>query len=121
MALKDTNFRVLDNTGVKNVKCIYVYDDKIIQPGSVILVTIKYVLPHRKLKKGQLYKAVVVRLCKFVRRLDMLFNVKYYTNGVVLLKKTEMVPIGTRINGSVFFEVRLKGFLRIGVLSSFLL
>jgi large subunit ribosomal protein L14 len=121
MALKNTSFKVLDNTGVKYVKCIYVYDDKIIQPGSVILVTLKNVVPHRKLKKGQLYKAVVVRLSKIVRRRDMFFNVKYYVNSVVLLKKTEMVPIGTRINGSVFFEVRLKGFFRIGVLSSFLL
>lgn len=114
-------FKVSDNTGIKSVKCIHMYNCNVIKPGSVILVTIKNVLPHRKFKKGQLYKAVVVRLRRLISRKNMLLNVKYYFNSVVLLKKTEMVPVGTRIRGSVFFEVRLKGFLRIVVLSAFLL
>ena len=119
MAFKNTKFTCIDNTGVVLVKCIQVYDTKIIQPGSVILVTIKKVFPHRKVIKGQLYKAVVVRLCRNIKRFSGIC-VNYSTNDVVLLKKGDLVPLGTRINGSVFFEIRIRGFMKIVMLSSFL-
>ena len=120
MAFRDSYFTLLDNTGAKIVKCIYSYESKIIKPGGIILVTVKQVLPHRKVKKGQLFKAVVVRLCKTTKRLNGLC-VKYYENSVVLLKKTELVPLGTRIFGSVFIEIRRKGFMKIITLSAFTL
>lgn len=120
MAFKDSFFFCNDNTGVKLVKCIQVYSKKIIEPGSIILVTIKKVLPHRKLKKGQIFKAVVVRLVKKINRIYN-FQIKYFSNSIVLLKKTEIVPIGSRIYGSVYFEIRIKGFMKIISLSSFLL
>jgi large subunit ribosomal protein L14 len=119
MAFKDTFFLLNDNTGAKLVKCIYVYDKKDIEPASVILVTLKKVLPGRKVKKGQLYKAVVVRLNKKIVRSSGLV-VKYFNNCVILLKKTELVPLGTRIFGSVYLELRLKGFMKVVSLSLFL-
>lgn len=119
MAFKNTTFFCLDNTGVKKVKCIKVYSKDIIEPGALILVTLKDVMPHRKVKKGQLYKAVVVRLKKSFSRIYN-FNVFYFTNSIVLLKKNELVPLGTRIYGSVYFEIRSKGYMKIVLLSSFL-
>jgi large subunit ribosomal protein L14 len=119
MAFKDTFFLLNDNTGAKLVKCIYVYDKKVIGPASLILVTLKKVVPGRKIKKGQLYKAVVVRLKQKVVRSSGLM-VKYFVNSVVLLKKTELVPLGTRIFGSVYLELRLKGFMKIVILSTYL-
>lgn len=86
MAFKTSIFSCIDNTGVSFVKCIYVYSNKNVKPGSIILVSLKNVLPHRKVKKGQLYKAVVVRLKKPVKRFYNLI-IYYYINAVVLLKK----------------------------------
>lgn len=120
MAFKDTFFLVNDNTGAKLVKCIYVYEKKVIEPASIILVTLKKVLPNRKVKKGQLYKAVVVRLNKRIVRSSGLV-VKYFVNSVVLLKKMELVPLGTRIFGSVYLELRLRGFMKIVTLSSYII
>ncbi len=120
MSFKGTNFFCVDNTGVRRVKCIYVYGRKTVLPGSIILVTIKDVLPNRKVSKGQLYKAVVVRLnCNILRWSGV--SVRYYENNVVILKKNEMVPMGTRIFGSVYFELRLKGFMKVVSLSPFLI
>jgi len=119
MAFKNTSFLCNDNTGVQKVKCIKVYKKDDIVPGSIILVSVKKVLPWRKIKKGQLYKAVVVRLKKsYLRFLN--FNIKYYINAVILLKKNELIPLGTRIHGSVYFEIRLCGFMKIVTLSTFL-
>lgn len=119
MAFKGTKFMCIDNTGVKMVKCIQVYDSYLVKPGSILLVTIKKVLPFKKLKKGQLYKALVVRLCFYRREFGVI--IKYLKNCIVLLKKTELVPIGTRIKGSVMFEIRLKGFMKVVLLSQFLI
>lgn len=120
MAFKDTFLFCVDNSGVVLVKCIKVYKQFLISPGSLILVTLKKVLPNRKVKSGQLYKAVVVRMVKPFTRFDSM-SVRYFVNAVVLLKKNELVPLGTRIYGSVFFEIRKKGFLKIASLSLFLL
>lgn len=120
MAFKNSQFRCLDNTGVLIVKCIYVYSNKTSKPGSIILVSLKKVLPHKKIKKGQLYKAVIIRLKKPVIRFYNLV-IYYYTNAIVLLKKNELVPLGTRIFGSVYFELRLFGFMKIVTLSTFLI
>ncbi len=120
MGLKLAKFKCLDNTGVQLVKCIHLYKLRVVQPCSIILITIKKVLPHRKLTKGQVFKAVVVRLLKKTQRISGI-TVCYNQNSVVLLKKNELIPIGTRIYGSVFFENRIYGFMKIVTLSSFLL
>lgn len=119
MAFRDSFFNCLDNTGVKKVKCLKIYKRNISYPSALVLVTLKKVLPHRKVKKGQLYKGVVVRLVKSYLRFDASM-VKYYVNSIIILKKNELVPLGTRIYGSVFYEVRLKGFMKIVTLSLFL-
>lgn len=119
MAFKFTKFDCVDNTGVQFVKTIHVYKSPIIKPCSIILVSIKKVLPNKKLKKGQIYKAVVVRLARKVQRLSGI-TVNYRQNGIVLLKKNELLPVGTRIFGSVYFENRVYGFMKIVSLSSFL-
>lgn len=120
MAFKDTIFVCNDNTGVLKAKCIKVYFKPIIEPGSLILVSLKKVLPFRKIKKGQLHKAVVVRMKKPLMRLYNL-QIVYYVNAIVLLKKNELIPLGTRVYGSVYFELRLKGFMKVISLSTFVI
>jgi len=41
MCFKDTKLFVLDNTGVLKIKCLHVFKNKIIKPGSVLTGVIK--------------------------------------------------------------------------------
>src|SRR5690349_12890133 len=113
MAFRNTYFLVVDNTGALLVKCLTVYHKlSVIRPGSLILVTIKKVLANKAVHKGQIFKAVVVRLKqKHIRFYKIMVN--YFINAVVLLKKTELIPLGTRIYGSVYMELRINGFMKI--------
>jgi large subunit ribosomal protein L14 len=116
--MKGMKFFNFDNTGVSYIKCVHIYGTLGLIPSSIILCTIRKVIPLKKIKKGQLFKGVVVRLCKIYKRKSGIC-VNYYTNGVVLLKKIDPVPIGTRVFGSVYIEIRKKGFMKIISLSSF--
>lgn len=120
MSYKDSKFKVLDNTGVKKVRCLHVFKTKQAQPSSIVTVVVKNVLPKRKIKKGQICRAVIVRLKRKVLRYSG-YSCMFDNNYVVLLKKTENVPLGTRVSGCVFYELRLNGFLKIVSLSSYLI
>jgi large subunit ribosomal protein L14 len=121
MVFKDSLFNILDNTGAKKCRILSIYKTKFnIYPGSIVTVVIKTMVPHKKLKKGQICKAVVVRLKKSSKKFNYI-SLNYFFNAVVLLKKTEMVPLGSRIFGSVFFYLRKFKFLKIITLASFLL
>lgn len=118
--MKNMKFFCLDNTAVKEVKCIRIFYDKYIKPGSLLLVVLRKVKVNKKLKKSQIYRAIVVRLCKKIRRF-FAFNISYNINGIILFKKHELMPLGTRIYGSVFFEIRLLGFMKIITLAAYTL
>jgi len=62
-------------------------------------------------KKGDIYRALIVRSAKEAKRSDG-STIKFDKNAVVLVNKTKE-PIGTRIFGPVAREVRTKGFMRI--------
>ncbi len=111
---------VADNSGARLVKCIEIYKRKVAKPGNLLIVTVKKVFPGKKIKKGLVCKAVAVRFKKNFKRGSQ-YTVKYNQNSVVLLKKGDNVPMGTRVNGSVFFELRKEGFLKIVSLASSLI
>lgn len=119
MALKDTYFYVLDNTGAQLVKCIHIFKSRTVKPASLMIVVIKKCLVQRKIKKGLVVRAVSVRLAKPI--LQYTGNISFYVqNAVVLLKKNEYVPSGTRIFGSIFYELRKSGFMKIISLAAFM-
>lgn len=118
MALKGMYFKCIDNTGVHLVKCIHVYNNWYIKPANIILVTVKKVLPYRKIKKGHIYKAVVVSLRKIIYRFYGV-TVKFKQNSIIILKKTDLVPLASRVNGLVFFELRLVGFVKVCLISKY--
>ena len=60
--------------------------------------------PRGRVKKGEIYFAVIVRTAKGVRRPDHSL-VKFDSNAVVLLN-AKQEPIGTRIFGPVTRELR---------------
>lgn len=121
MSYKESKFYILDNTGVKKVKCLKIYKSKKAKGGSFVTVVVKKVIPFKKIKKGQICRAIVVRLKSYIKRICGNYKIKFDKNYVVLLKKNDNLPLGTRIIGPVLYEIRKKGLLKIVSLASYLI
>ncbi|KAB2308558.1 50S ribosomal protein L14 [Betaproteobacteria bacterium SCN2] len=105
---------VADNTGARTVMCIKVLGGshrRYAGIGDIIKVSIKDAAPRGRVKKGDVYNAVVVRTAKGVRRPDGSL-VKFDGNAAVLLNN-KLEPIGTRIFGPVTRELRTEKFMKI--------
>lgn len=105
---------VADNSGARSVMCIKVLGGskrRYASIGDVIKVSIKEAIPRGKVKKGDVYDAVVVRTAKGVRRPDGSL-IRFDKNAVVLLNN-QLQPIGTRIFGPVTRELRSENFMKI--------
>mgnify|MGYP005632712035 CR=1 FL=1 len=103
-----------DNSGAKRVQCIKVLGGskrRYAAIGDVIKVSVKDAIPRGKVKKGEIYNAVVVRTAKGVRRNDGSL-IRFDGNAAVLLN-TRLEPVGTRIFGPVTRELRNKQFMKI--------
>ena len=114
MIQTETRMGVADNSGAKVVSCIKVLGGsrrRYASLGDVIIVTVKEALPHAKVKKGDVLRAVVVRTSKEVGRQDGTY-IKFDDNSAVLIN-AQREPIGTRIFGPVARELRGKNFMRI--------
>ncbi len=105
---------VADNSGAKKVACIKVLGGsrrRYASVGDIIVVSVKEAMPHSKVKKGQVMKAVIVRTKKEVVRPEGSY-IKFDNNSAVLLT-AQLEPVGTRIFGPVARELRLKNFMKI--------
>ena len=109
-----TQMTVADNSGAKKVSCIRVLGGtrrRYAHVGDIIVVSVKEALPHSKVKKGDVMRAVVVRTVKETRRADGSY-IKFDDNSAVLINPA-CDPIGTRIFGPVARELRAKRFMKI--------
>ena len=114
MIQMQTNLSVADNSGAKSVMCIKVLGGshrRYAGIGDVIKVTVKDAIPRGKVKKGDVFNAVVVRTRKGVRRPDGSL-IRFDGNAAVLLNN-QLQPIGTRIFGPVTRELRGERFMKI--------
>jgi large subunit ribosomal protein L14 len=114
MIQMQSRLEVADNTGAREVMCIKVLGGsrrRYAGIGDIIKVSIKDAAPRSRVKKGDVYTAVVVRTAKGVRRPDGSL-VKFDGNAAVLLNN-KMEPIGTRIFGPVTRELRSERFMKI--------
>jgi large subunit ribosomal protein L14 len=114
MIQTESRLEVADNTGAREVLCIKVLGGskrRYAGIGDVIKVTVKSAAPRGRVKKGEIYNAVVVRTAKCVRRQDGSL-VKFDGNAAVLLN-AKLEPIGTRIFGPVTRELRTERFMKI--------
>lgn len=109
-----TMLKVADNSGAKRVMCIKVLGGsrrRYAGIGDIIVVSVKEALPNAKVNKGDVKKAVVVRVKKEMRRPDGSY-IKFDENSAVLLNDAKE-PIGTRIFGPVARELRSRNFMKI--------
>ena len=105
---------VADNSGARRVQCIKVLGGskrRYAGIGDVIKVSIKEAIPNSRVKKGEMFSALVVRTRKGVRRPDGSL-IRFDRNAAVLLNP-QLQPIGTRIFGPVTRELRSERFMRI--------
>ena len=114
MIQMQSHLDVADNSGARRVMCIKVLGGskrRYAGVGDVIRVSIKDAIPRGKVKKGEVYRAVVVRTVHGVRRSDG-SKIRFDSNAVVLLNN-QGAPIGTRIFGPVTRELRAKNHMKI--------
>ena len=114
MIQMQTTLAAADNSGARELMCIKVLGGskrRYAGIGDVIKVSIRDAIPRGKVKKGEVYDAVVVRTKKGVRRADGSL-IRFDGNAAVLLNN-KLEPIGTRIFGPVTRELRAKNHMKI--------
>ena len=114
MIQMQSNLSVADNSGARRVQCIKVLGGskrRYAGVGDSIKVSIKEAIPNSRVKKGDVYQAVVVRTKHGVRRTDG-SRIRFDSNAAVLLN-AQFQPVGTRIFGPVTRELRSERFMRI--------
>ena len=114
MIQMQTTLEAADNSGARRLQCIKVLGGshrRYARIGDVIKVSVKDAIPRGKVKKGEIYNAVVVRTAKGVRRPDGSL-IRFDNNAAVLLNN-QLQPIGTRIFGPVTRELRTERFMKI--------
>ncbi|WP_342227273.1 50S ribosomal protein L14 [Rickettsiella endosymbiont of Rhagonycha lignosa] len=119
MIQMQTQLAVADNSGARSVMCIKVLGGskrRYAGVGDVIRVSVKDAVPRGKVKKGEVWHAVVVRTKKRVRRGDGSV-IRFDSNAVILLTAQHQ-PLGTRVFGPVPRELRTERFMKIISLAS---
>ena len=114
MIQTESRLKVADNTGAQELLTIRVLGGssrRYAGLGDVIVATVKDAIPGGNVKKGDVVKAVVVRVVKQTRRPDGSY-IKFDENAAVILKN-DGEPRGTRIFGPVGRELRDKKFMKI--------
>ena len=114
MIQMQTNLDVADNSGARRVMCIKVLGGskrKYATIGDVIVVSVKEAIPRGRVKKGEVMKAVVVRIRKDIKRADCSV-IRFDRNAAVLIN-AQSEPVGTRIFGPVPRELRAKNHMKI--------
>lgn len=109
-----TNLQVADNSGARKIRCMQVMGGskrRYARLGDIITASVREALPNAAIKKGDVVKAVVVRIVHDTRRPDGTV-IRFDTNAAVLINQNKE-PRGTRIFGPVPRELREKGFMRI--------
>lgn len=114
MIQQETRLKVADNSGARELLCIRVVGGhyrRYASVGDVITATVKSAQPGGQVKRGEVVKAVVVRVAKEYRRPDG-SNIRFDDNAAVLINNQNN-PRGTRIFGPVARELRERNFMKI--------
>lgn len=109
-----SRLKVADNSGAKVIRVIQVMGSskrRYAGLGDIVTASVKEAIPNSNIKKGDVVKAVIVRMRRDTQRPDGT-SIRFDSNAAVILNK-QMEPVGTRVFGPVARELREKGFMRI--------
>ncbi len=115
MIQQETRLKVADNSGAREILCIRVLGGtgrRYASVGDIIVATVKEAQPNSNVKKGDVVRAVVVRVAKPLQRPDG-STIRFDENAAVILSDKEGNPRGTRIFGPVARELRDRQYMRI--------
>ncbi len=115
MIQQETRLVVADNTGARELLCIHIMGGSTRRygyVGDVIVAAVKQATPNGSVKKGEVVRAVIVRVAKEYDRPDGSY-IKFDDNAAVIIDPESNNPKGTRIFGPVARELRDKGFMKI--------
>jgi len=110
-----SRLKVADNTGARQIMCIQVVGGsgrRYARVGDIIVATVKQAVPGGSVKKGEVVRAVVVRVAKTYGRPDG-SHIRFDDNAAVILADQYNNPKGTRIFGPVARELRERNFMKI--------
>ncbi len=110
-----SRLKVADNSGAKNIMCIQVAGGtgrRYASVGDIIVASVKQAQPNANVKKGEVVRAVVVRVAKQYGRPDGSF-IRFDDNAAVILDSKSQNPRGTRIFGPVARELRERNYMKI--------
>lgn len=105
---------VADNSGARKLQCFHVkggHHHRFAALGDIVVCSVRDALPNGAIKKGDVVRAVVVRVVNHSRRMDGSY-VRFDDNAVCLIDDNNE-PKGTRVFGPVARELRDKDFLKI--------
>ena len=110
-----SRLKVADNSGAKSIMCIQVSGGtgrRYASVGDTIVASVKQAQPNANVKKGDVVRAVVVRVAKQYGRPDGSF-IRFDENAAVILDQKTQNPRGTRIFGPVARELRERNYMKI--------
>jgi len=114
MIQERTILNVADNSGARKIRVFRVSGStrrRYARLGDTIVASVQDAIPHGAIKKGEVVKAVIVRMVRELRRPDGTY-IKFDDNAAVVIdEKGE--PKGTRIFGPVARELRERNYLKI--------
>ncbi len=115
MIQTESRLKVTDNSGAQEILVIRILGGskrRYGHVGDIVVGTVKSAAASGNIKKGQIVRAVVVRVAKEYRRSDGSY-IKFDENAAVILGEDMTNPRGTRVFGPVARELRDKGFMKI--------
>ena len=113
-----SRLKVADNSGARQIMCVNVLGGsrrRYAHLGDVIVCSVKRAMPGGGVKKGDVVRAVVVRVVASYKRRDGSY-IRFDENAAVILGERNN-PKGTRIFGPVARELRDRNFMKIISLS----
>lgn len=114
-----TKLKVIDNSGATRAECIEIYKSSKYYGstvGDIILVSLKKVAPNKKVKKGDLVKALVVRSKDFLSRIGDQ-ELRLSDNAIILLHNSTLLPRAKRCKTPLVEEIRVRFINGLKVLS----
>ncbi|HDP35074.1 MAG TPA: 50S ribosomal protein L14 [Candidatus Hydrogenedentes bacterium] len=109
-----SKLNVADNSGARQLRVIQVMGGskrRYAGLGDIVTASVREALPNAAIKKGDVVKAVIVRVKHDTPRPDGTV-IRFDSNAAVIIN-AQKEPRGTRIFGPVPRELREGGFLRI--------
>ena len=119
MVLLGTYLNVSDNSGALTVQCIKILGSSFCNHtnvGDTLVVSVKKAMLKKKVTVRMVHRGILIRQSSSTLRKSGI-RISFDKSSVVLVKKKNNEPIGSRIKGSVMQEIRYKKCLKIMLLA----